>query len=286
MSKEPASEDPKAISLANYLAGVPAESYFNDVLVAGICGVIKMFPPSLNNLMEAIKDPREAFRAVLGHYATSRRGGDRNLLVRMYLSALDRTLGDSSFEEFLDAGDLEALWISFTEVSAELGKKQFEQQNRPVLEGISELVFEIYEEKGHGNLISWIRNEIVESHQAEHLFNRLTSIPTVGPKTASHLVRDVTALYDLEEILNYSDRHFLNPVNPIIRSIARYFLPQESNSKIPDAILAGKMCRQMRLIGVSGIKFNMGTSFLMLRPVPGINNIDELVDSLYNSSRS
>lgn len=286
MSKEPVIEDPKAIALVRHFAGEIADLYINQILIEGLCGVIKMFPASSHNLYHAIEDSATAFRIVLGYYATSRRGGDRNLLIRMYLNAYERTIGKSTFEEYLESGDADALWVSYTEVCEELGKKFFEQQNRPVLVGLAKLAFEVYDETGHGNLLQWIRDEIVETHQAEHLFERLTDIPTIGPKSASHLLRDIVQLFVIEETVNYSDRHFLNPVNPVVRSVARYLLPIASETRIPDSVLAGKICRQVRLIEVSGVRFNMGCAMSMLRPIPGQSSIDGMVDMLYNSLRS
>ncbi len=285
MSKDAVIDDPKAIRLAKYFANQLAEPYAKEVMFPAICGPMKVFPPIYENVKEGLKDSKNCFRVILGYYATARRGGDKDVLAKDFLSAIDRTLGKSKFEDFLDSGDSDALWQSYLEICNSFGRKPSEEQNRPVLEGIAKLNFEIYEETGNANLIEWIVNEILETHLIEDLFVKLTSIPTVGPKTASHILRDVSFLYDLEAGIEYSDVHLLSPINPVLRSVARYLIPKSMESKLPDAVLAGKVSRQLRLLEISNIRFNMGVAYKLVRPMPGQQSVDKFVDSLYNTLR-
>lgn len=266
------------------IAGRPADLYVSESLFPALARILRPTSVSLEGIRQSLSSDNAAFATILSYYATARRGHERETLSRMMLLALSRTLGESSFAEFLDSGDSEALWISFTEVCGDAGRKPAEQQNRPVIEGLAELAFEIYEEIGHGNIVKWICDEISETHRCEEVFNRLVEVKTLGPKAASHILRDVTYIFDLEDTLDYSDRLFLQPINSAVRRVANYVLDMPEDAHYADWVLAGKLSRAIRLAKASGVRFNFGCTYIGTRLARQMGGVDSVLREMVAKS--
>lgn len=275
--------DLAAHELIRSIAGRPADLYVAEKVIPSLAKVVRPQTESLEGIKEALKSPDAAFALVLGYYAVARRGQESEALSRMMLLALTRTLGESSFSEFLESGDSEALWMSFVEVCTEEGKKSLEQQNRPVIEGIAELAFEVYEDFGHGNIVEWICDEIAETHRCQSLFNRLVEIRTLGPKTASHILRDVAFVYDLEDTLDFCDRLFMQPINSVVRRVASYILDTPGDEHYADWVLAGKLSKAIRLANSSGVRFSLGCGYVGSRLSARLGGIDSALRELVAS---
>ncbi|HWP31495.1 MAG TPA: hypothetical protein VNK96_07220 [Fimbriimonadales bacterium] len=246
------------------LAGLPAEKYAQEVLIPSLGAVLGLSHPTLEEIKESLKEALASFKAVLAYYGIFRRGTEREMLSKMMLTAIERTLDDSPIEEFFRSKDSEALWISFLEVCEETHKKPMEQMNRPFIEGVCKLCFELFEITRHGSIFLWIYDEVCAAHRVEHVFNRLVDIRTFGPKTASHILRDAVFLYDLEKHIVLKDRLYLLPINNAIRVIGEMVLP-EATTHLADWILAGKISRAIRNAGVSIVRVSMGATYVAIR---------------------
>ncbi len=259
---QPGILDSRAKRLIQTLASWPADKYASEILIPTASRVVRAHALTPGAVREALISPENALRLLLGHYAIFRRGQDRDVLSRMMLRALDRTIEGSDFMEFMASCDSESLWLSYEEICADEGRRSLEQSNRPVIEGIAGLGFEIHEEFGHANIVEWLRNEISETHRCESAFDRLVQIRTLGPKTASTILRDVVYLYDLEATVDYSDRLLLQPINTVVREAAQVILAGDRAEEYADWILAGKVAKAIRYSGESGVQFSMGCAYL------------------------
>lgn len=232
---------------------------------------------SLQELRQGLSDPESSFRLLIGHYAVLRRGGDPAFLTEAFLEAFDRTLGESEFAEFLDSNDAESLWLSFCEVCSERGRRVDEPQTRPVLTGFAALAMEVFASSGQENLHAWIYETARATRQVEPIFERLKETKTVGPKTASHILRDAAILFGFETSVAPADRLYLHPIGVTLRKLAPWLLPDAADRKLPDWVLAGKFSKLCRLHRVSGVRANAGASYFGFRVAPLFPNFEEAV---------
>lgn len=245
------------------LNGIPANQYANEVLIPSLVEILGIGNPTIEAIRESLKNPLQSFKATLAYYGVVRRGTDRKLLSSMMLAAIARTLENSPIEDFFLSQDSEALWLSFLEVCEERKRKPLEQMNKPFLEGVCQLCFELFEKTQHGSIFRWIHDEVLKTHRVEHIFNRLVDIRTFGPKTASHILRDAVFLYELEPFIVLKDRLYLLPINNAIRVVAEMVLPEEV-AHLADWILAGKMSRAIRRAGASIVRVSMGATYIAM----------------------
>jgi hypothetical protein len=259
----------------NRLAGSPADSYVSEVLVPNSCRILGSKDYTIASIKNKLKNPKCAFLFFVSNYGlASKRNEAYNASVRLG-KALSRTLDGDSFEDFLSSRDSEALWQSYVEVSAEEGKNSKGNVDRTLLIDAAELAFDIAEEHGHGNIVAWIRDEIAETRRCESAFTRLVEVRTFGPKAASAALRDVVFFYELEDEIEYSDRLYLQPINKVVRQIAKLILPEEGD--LPDWILAGKVSKAVRLSQASGVRFSMGCNYLGYRLAPRSGGIEQAI---------
>ncbi|MCH8274058.1 MAG: hypothetical protein IH851_04645 [Armatimonadetes bacterium] len=269
--------------LLRALAGEPADRYLAEFYMPAMANAVGLETPALDQLKTALSDQEMAFRAFLANYAATRRSPAREQIAPVFLHALDLTLGGNDFAEYLESHDAEALWLSFDEAWTERTGKSAAPL-RPVLEGTAELVFEIFETHGHGNVFRWACDEIARSRRVEAVFLRLKAIRTLGPKTASHFLRDTVILYDLEDDVDYADRIYLQPISSVVRRLAARIVPEAAGKRLPDWVLAGKMSKQARLAGVSGVRFNIGCAYLGLRLALRSGGVERAVEDLLRAS--
>lgn len=259
------------------LAGTLAAGYAKERLLPAANASIGAEFTNLHELREGLSNAESSFRLLIGYYAALRRGGDPEFLSEAFLEAFDRTLEDSEFEDFLDSGDTEALWLSFCEVCGERQRRVDEAQTRPVLTGLAALAMETFAARGHGNLHAWIEDTVRATRQVEPIFERFKETKTVGPKTASHILRDAAIVFGFEVSVAPADRLYLHPVGVTLRRLALWLLPDSEERKLPDWVLAGKFSKVCRLHRVSGVHANAGATYFGFRIAPLYPTFEEAV---------
>jgi hypothetical protein len=259
--------------LAAKLAGEPADDYIHRRIIQPLSHALGT-EPSLDGLGEALLGGYESFKALATNYIFPKHTHEISPHGPIACLALDKTLGGSSFEDFLESEDLEALWLSFNEACEEAGVKPKEQESRPLLEGFAELNMEVFSQKGEASLFAWLQGEMLETQQVDFLFERLTEIRGLGPKNASTLLRDAAYIFDLEDEIRASDRPYLQPIHASLRKVAAYLVRPENDERLHDWVLAGKLAKLCREAGVSGVLTNMGA--LQLGSIDSQNLDDEI----------
>lgn len=256
------------------LEGTPAQKFAKEILIPSLGQVLGVSNPTVEKIHDSLKEPLASFKAVLAYYGVFRRGTEREVLSKMMLTAIERTLDGNPIEEFFRSKDSEALWVSFLEVCEETHRKPMEQMNRPFVEGVCRLCFELFETGRNGSIFLWIYDEVCATHRVEHVFNRIVDIRTFGPKTASHILRDAVFIYNLESHIVLRDRLYLLPINNAIRVIGEMVLP-EATTHLADWILAGKISRAIRNAGASIVRVSMGATYVALRAFETSEDIEK-----------
>jgi hypothetical protein len=108
----------------------------------------------------------------------------------------------------------------------------------------------------------------------------------VGPKTTSTFLRDVALLYGLEDQIDHIDRLYLQPVDRWTRLLAEMIVAELDEEHVADWIIAGKLAKYTRRAGVSGVRFNMGTSYFGTRRVFSPERLPECLNSLLAGDQS
>lgn len=243
------------------IAGAPANCYITEKLLA---------PLGCSDIETAVADlsiDKNSFRAVLSRYAFPRSDGCADVA----LQALEQTLEGSDFIEFLESEDSEALWLSFVELCGDAELKVKEQEQRPLLDGFARFNMDVYHQTGESNLFIWFADEVEQTGRIDHLFERLVEIRGLGPKNASHILRDAAFLFDWEDKVHLADRLFLQPITSSLRHLAVQIIP-ECDERPADWVLAGKVAKYCRLADVSGVRFNMGAAYLGMPENKGMHN--------------
>ena len=168
---------------------------------------------------------------------------------------------DKEFSAVLELDGGEQLWEHFEAICQENRRKPNEAQNRGLLQGMLELSQENYRESGSGSLTTWLIETVQKTRRIEPCFERIVDIRGVGPKSTSTFMRDIVYIFDLEQIVEPADRIYIHPIDRWLRTISRYIVPEPNMEKAADWIIAGKISKYSRRAGVSGIAFNMGTTF-------------------------
>lgn len=244
------------------MAGAKADGYIHQTLFPVLGRVTGLEDPSIATLRQVFSDPYLCLRAIYGHYAFSRRGRDRGELASMSVEALDRLVKERTIEAFIEERDATALWAHFETVCSEHGKKPQEQLNRGVLSGFAELAQEIRQQGGVGSIAEWLAESAHQTGRIEDPFLRMVDVRGVGPKLSSFLCRDVIFLFQLEEVVSPIDRIYAQPIDHWLRLIAPYVVEELAEADAADWVLAGKLAKAARRAGVSGVRFNMGVSYV------------------------
>lgn len=251
---------PRALVLMRAMAGEYADLYVEDELLPSLQVAAQSSSPTLDDVKAALTDPFRGLRALYGHYAFARRGKDKHDLAALAIEALNRVVSPETFEQFLRQPHADSLWTAYEDVCRGRSRKPLEQLNRGIIAGLAELAQEIYREDGVGSVVNWIVRSINGSDRVEDEFLRMVDIRGVGPKMTSVFIRDVVFLFGLEERLDPVDRLYVQPIDKWIRLIAPYIIEEPGIAEAADWILAGKLAKYTRRAGVSGVRFNMGTT--------------------------
>jgi hypothetical protein len=268
------------LALLRAMAGDRADHYVSEILLPSLMKASRSQSSAARDVREQLSNPYRCLEAIYSHYAFSRRGKDKHELAELAVDALRRTCREQAFETFLQQPDATLLWDVYVEVCQERRRKPMEQLNRGVLSGIAELAQEVYRLDGVGSIASWIAQGVMRTDRLEPQFMRLVDIRNVGPKLSSLLIRDVVYLYDLEEQVDPVDRLYVQPIDKWIRLIAPYVSEEPGIEEAADWILAGKISKYTRRAGLSGIRFNMGTTYFGAREVRASEEFDAAIDGL------
>jgi hypothetical protein len=168
---------------------------------------------------------------------------------------------DGSFDEVMKLEDGTALWEAFAAVCLERRRKNNEAQNRGLIQGMLELEQEIFQSDRVGSIANWMLDGIAQTRRLEPQFERIVDIRGVGPKSTSTFMRDVVYLFGYEDKVEPADRIYIHPIDRWLRMMARYLVPEPNMDKAADWIIAGKISKYTRRAGVSGIAFNMGSTY-------------------------
>lgn len=253
--------DPRAVAIMRKMAGEFAERYAEEFLLGHVRRSLGGAVPDKPSTAERIENPFDALLVFYAHYAFARRGKDRDDLSKLAADALRRLAATTPFEKVLEQPDGTALWTAFEQVCQDAHKKSGEQQNRGPIQGMLELAQEIYREDPELSLGTWIVDSLEEDGKLEDRHMRIVDIRGVGPKSASTFVRDMVWLYDAEDDIEPADRIYVQPVDRWLRLMVKYVVPEPGLDDPADWIVAGKVSKYTRRAGVSGIGFNMGTTY-------------------------
>ena len=256
------------------LAGPCADSYVQDYLAAHLRKVLKSPGTTTEDLWQDLQDPAESLRAFFGHHVFARRGRDRDELARAALAAIDALAAETGFDAALASRDGAALWDRFVAACEARGVKPNEPQNRGPVQGMLELAQEIHRLEPGASLASWVAEGVWETGRIEPQYLRIVDIRGIGPKSSSMFVRDVVHLAGLEESVDPAERLYLHPVDRWLRAIVRFVVPEPDLDEPPDWIVAGKIAKYTRRAGVSGIRFNMGTTYFGQRIVHEVEHLE------------
>ncbi len=244
------------------LSGSYADKHIEEVLLPGTSKASGQEIEGLQDLYQVFCDPTLCLRVFFGHYAFSRRGKDKQVLLEHSLEALTNSIELSGgIEGLLALDDGEIIWTEFVKLRERDRRKIGEQQNRGILQGFVELAQEIYREDGKGAIGEWAAEALDATGGVEDQFQRVVDIRGVGPKNSSALMRDVVLASGLERRVTPIDRIHIQPIDRWVRSASRLLVPEEGLEKAADWILAGKICKYTRAAGVSGLRFNIGTTY-------------------------
>ncbi|MDM7460615.1 MAG: hypothetical protein P3X24_003060 [bacterium] len=253
-------------AILNRLAGEKADQFQREVLYPQMARAMRLQLPHSQAVRESLADAYYAFRVMLGYYAFAKRGNDRAEYSGYALQALDKVLqGDkANFGAFLASGNApEQLWNAFVAVCQEHQRKINEQLNRGLIEGLAGYAAQLYADDEIGNIWMDIQQAIVQSGRVEPIHEKITGIKGIGPKVGALVLRDMVALYDLENQIDAGDFHYLQPVDTWIRRIGP-MLSDEITDKTADWVIAGKLSKLCRRNRVSGVRFNQGVQYLAI----------------------
>lgn len=272
--------DPRAIVIMRRMAGEFAERYADEFLLTHLKRLLGLPDAEKSTVASALEDPFLALKAFFGHYAFARRGKDREDLAHGSLESMNRLVADRSFEDVLEEPDGTSLWTAFDKYFQEKKLKSNEQQNRGPIQGMLELAQEIHKIDNSLSLATWVTAGATDTGRLEPQHLRIVDIRGVGPKSASTFVRDMVWLYDVEDDVDPADRLFTQPVDRWLRNIVRYVVPEPGLEDPADWIVAGKISKYTRRAQVSGIQFNMGTTYFGQRVVIDPNRFEDALRSL------
>lgn len=257
--------DSEALILLRVLSGDRADRYLAEITLPHLQSALRAPSPRLDDIRAELRDPYSCVRAFYSHYAFARRGKDRDELGQIASVALSRIASKETFAEVLSEPNGESIWQAFSEICVERKRKNPEQLNQGLIAGILELAQEIFRHDGVGSIAQWIERSVMATDRIEAPFLRLVDIRGVGPKTTSTFLRDVCFLLNLEDQLDPKDRLFIQPIDRWTRQVAEIVVPELRDHHAADWVIAGKLAKYTRRAGVSGIRFNMGTTYFGLR---------------------
>lgn len=240
------------------LAGAPADIFLQEVLAYGLGGL--KGPWDALAVASKLDDPVHCLRSIYGRYAFSRRGKERKALSELAVAALERAL---SSRADLATLCLETVWQHYCEGCDLLGKKALPDLNRGVVLGLAGLAQSVYQDRGI-SLARHVATVASEYGRVEPTFFSIVELRGVGPKVAATMLRDWVFTFGVEDKIVHRDSIYLQPIDRWTRLAAPHVIEEPNAADFPDWILAGKFGKAARNAQVSGIRLNMGVSWLGL----------------------
>lgn len=269
------------VAIYRKVAGDYADRYIEDFLLHHLRKTIKLSEKAtVEDLREALEDPYLSLRVFYGQYAFSRRGRDRDILSQAALKSLDKLVDGKDFEAILGQADGVELWELFEAYCNENKIKPNEGQNRGLIQGMLELAQEIYSIDKVGSISTWVTDGVAQTGQMEAQFMRIVDIRGVGPKSTSTYLRDVLYINGMEDALDPADKIYVQPIDRWLRLISRYVVPEPDMERAADWIVAGKVSKYSRRARVSGLRFNMGTTYFGQKIVREPSRFEEAIKQL------
>lgn len=267
--------DPEIGKIYRILADRFADQYVESFLIPQLGKASRKDWKTLQQWCDELEDPLSSLRVLLGYYAFSRRGKDREELSRIALRSLDQVLENRTIDELLVQPNGLELWTCFVAECANRGKKPNENQNRGLVQGLLELAQEIYRIDEIGSVAGWVAEGVQQTGRLEPQFLRIVDIRGVGPKNTSTFLRDMVFLYDLETSVMAADRIYMQPVDRWLRAICRFAVPEPDLEEAPDWIVAGKINKYARRAGVSLVRFDLGLTYFGQRIVRSPDRLEQ-----------
>ncbi|MBX3095985.1 MAG: hypothetical protein KF812_03910 [Fimbriimonadaceae bacterium] len=209
-----------------------------------------------SKLREDLLLARPSLKVFFSQYAFGRRGKERDSLVPCMM----RTIDQFDVESARSQRSGEPLWEAFLAMAEERNVRPNENQNRGVIQGMLELVQEIYRIDGVGSIAGWVVNGVLKTGQLEPQFMRLVDIRGLGPKNTSTYLRDLSYLFELNDLIRPAHRIHALTVDRWLRGLAPYIFPEEGLEKAVDWVLAGKAQKYARRAGVIPSLLTMGVT--------------------------
>ena len=272
--------DPRAVIVFRKVADDFGKKYADEFLYPHLRRVLGIEQEDPELIRDALMTARGSLLAFYCHYAFARRGKDRDDLSEFAQQAVARAQGDKEFESVLKLDDGTVLWEAFAEICQEKRRKNNEAQNRGLIQGMLELSQEIYKSDRNGSIANWMLDGIAQTRRLEPLFERVVDIRGVGPKSTSTFMRDVVYMFEFEDKVEPADRIYIHPIDRWLRMMARYLVPEPNMENAADWIIAGKVSKYSRRAGVSGIAFNMGSTYFGQKIVKDPANFEEALKKL------
>lgn len=272
--------DDRTRALTQKLATEYGERFVEEYLKPSLQSSVRHSGREVSELTENLLDPYTGLSVFFDHYAFSRRGKERETLAKTTCEALSRLAKGKPFTDALGLSDGEVFWQEFLAISDEDKRKPQEQINRGVIQGMLELAQEIYRLDGVGSICAWVKAAVENTGRIDAVFERIVDIRGMGPKTTSLFLRDMVFLYGLEDQIDNVDRLLLQPVDRWLRLSASYLVPDLEEDQCADWILAGKVAKLARHAGVSGIMFNMGSTFFGMKEVKNPEFFEACIERL------
>lgn len=272
--------DSQAKVLLETMAGTYADRYISELMLPHLQAAIHADTPSIQDITALMLDPYVSLQAFYAHYAFARRGRDRRELADLAVQALKRVTSRATIVDLLRDEDGSQIWDAFSELCCIRHRKPAEQLNRGLIGGMVELAQEIFALDEVGSISNWIVQGVLQTGRIEPQFLRIVDIRGVGPKTTSTFLRDLVFLYNVEGPLDHQDRLFVQPVDRWLRLMSAYVIPEDGVPDAADWIIAGKIAKYARRAGVSGVRFNMGSTFFGLMEVQNPSRFRECINAL------
>lgn len=270
--------DPESLALLRAMAGDYADYYIGEHFLPALHSSTRSDSATLTDIRNALSRPYPCLRSFFAHYAFARRGRDRDDLAEMAVLALKRCTSEETIYELLSEPNGNRVWDTFAQICVERKRRNSEQLNRGLIAGMIELAQEIYQVDGIGSIAGWISQGVMQTDRIEPQFLRIVDIRGVGPKTTSSFLRDISFVFGLEEQLDHADRLYIQPIDRWTRLMAEYVVPELQGEHAADWIMAGKLAKYSRRAGVSGIRFNFGTTYFGLRTVRDVARFDPCIE--------
>ena len=100
----------------------------------------------------------------------------------------------------------------------------------------------------------------VTNENLSHIYDKVTGIRYVGPKTGSLFIRDAVVIYQLEDYLEDNDYQYVQPVDTWVRQMCEHFGWIEENTKTENVVKI--MTQECKKADVSPLRFNQGLWYL------------------------